>query len=242
MIQLENVNKWYGQYHALVDVSERVAKNEVVVVCGPSGSGKSTLIRTLNRLESIDGGSIAIDGRDIHARGVDVNGLRAGIGFVFQQFNLFPHLSALENCMLAPVNLKRASKSEAKAYALELLDGVGLAHKANAYPHELSGGQQQRVAIARALAMRPAIMLFDEPTSALDPEMVGEVLGVMRKLAGQGMTMVCVTHEMGFARDVADRILFMAEGRILERATPEDFFTNPTHPRARQFLQDRSGR
>jgi polar amino acid transport system ATP-binding protein len=242
MIQLENVNKWYGQYHALVDVSERVAKNEVVVVCGPSGSGKSTLIRTLNRLESIDGGSIAIDGRDIHARGVDVNGLRAGIGFVFQQFNLFPHLSALENCMLAPVNLKRASKSEAKAYALELLDGVGLAHKANAYPHELSGGQQQRVAIARALAMRPAIMLFDEPTSALDPEMVGEVLGVMRKLAGQGMTMVCVTHEMGFARDVADRILFMAEGRILERAAPEDFFTNPTHPRARQFLQDRSGR
>jgi polar amino acid transport system ATP-binding protein len=242
MIQLENVNKWYGQYHALVDVSERVAKNEVVVVCGPSGSGKSTLIRTLNRLEDIDGGSIAIDGRDIHARGVDVNGLRAGIGFVFQQFNLFPHLSALENCMLAPVNLKRASKSEAKAHALDLLDGVGLAHKANAYPHELSGGQQQRVAIARALAMRPAIMLFDEPTSALDPEMVGEVLGVMRQLAGQGMTMVCVTHEMGFARDVADRILFMAEGRILERAAPEDFFTNPTHPRARQFLQDRSGR
>ena len=242
MIQLENVNKWYGQYHALVDVSERVAKNEVVVVCGPSGSGKSTLIRTLNRLEDIDGGSIAIDGRDIHARGVDVNGLRAGIGFVFQQFNLFPHLSALENCMLAPVNLKRASKSEARAHALELLEGVGLAHKANAYPHELSGGQQQRVAIARALAMRPAIMLFDEPTSALDPEMVGEVLGVMRKLAEQGMTMVCVTHEMGFARDVADRILFMAEGRILERAAPEDFFTNPTHPRARQFLQDRSGR
>ena len=242
MIQLEQVNKWYGQYHALIDVSERVARNEVVVVCGPSGSGKSTLIRTLNRLESIDGGSIAIDGRDIHARGVDVNGLRAGIGFVFQQFNLFPHLSALENCMLAPVNLKRASKSEAKAYALELLDGVGLAHKANAYPHELSGGQQQRVAIARALAMRPAIMLFDEPTSALDPEMVGEVLGVMRKLAGQGMTMVCVTHEMGFARDVAARILFMAEGRILERAAPEDFFTHPTHPRARQFLQDRSGR
>ena len=242
MIELENVNKWYGQYHALVDVSERVAKNEVVVVCGPSGSGKSTLIRTLNRLENIDGGSIAIDGRDIHARGIDVNALRAGIGFVFQQFNLFPHLSALENCMLAPVNLKRASRAEANAYALELLDGVGLAHKAAAYPHELSGGQQQRVAIARALAMRPAIMLFDEPTSALDPEMVGEVLGVMRKLAGQGMTMVCVTHEMGFARDVADRILFMAEGRILERAAPEDFFTNPAHPRARQFLQDRSGR
>jgi polar amino acid transport system ATP-binding protein len=242
MIVLDQVNKWYGQYHGLADVSERVAKNEVVVVCGPSGSGKSTLIRTLNRLEEIDGGSIAIDGRDIHARGLDVNALRAGIGFVFQHFNLFPHLTALENCMLAPVNLKRATKTEARAYALELLDGVGLAHKADAFPHELSGGQQQRVAIARALAMRPPIMLFDEPTSALDPEMVGEVLGVMRKLAGEGMTMVCVTHEMGFARDVADRIWFMSEGRILETAKPEDFFTHPAHPRAQQFLADRSGR
>jgi polar amino acid transport system ATP-binding protein len=242
MIHLEGVNKWYGQYHALADVTEHVAKNEVVVVCGPSGSGKSTLIRTLNRLEEIDGGRISIDGRDIHARGLDVNALRAGIGFVFQHFNLFPHLTALENCMLAPVNLKRATKAEARACALELLEGVGLAHKADAYPHELSGGQQQRVAIARALAMRPPIMLFDEPTSALDPEMVGEVLQVMRKLAGQGMTMVCVTHEMGFARDVADRVLFMSEGRILERAAPEDFFTRPAHPRARQFLADRSGR
>jgi polar amino acid transport system ATP-binding protein len=242
MIVLDKVNKWYGAYHALADVSQRVEKNEVVVVCGPSGSGKSTLIRTLNRLEEIDGGSIAIDGRDIHARGLDVNALRAGIGFVFQHFNLFPHLTALENCMLAPVNLKRATKAEAQAHALELLDGVGLAHKANAYPHELSGGQQQRVAIARALAMRPPIMLFDEPTSALDPEMVGEVLQVMRKLAGQGMTMVCVTHEMGFARDVADRVWFMSEGRILENATPEDFFTHPAHPRAQQFLADRSGR
>ncbi|WP_305825199.1 amino acid ABC transporter ATP-binding protein [Massilia brevitalea] len=242
MIVLEQVNKWYGEYHALVDVSETVGKNEVVVVCGPSGSGKSTLIRTLNRLEEIDGGRIAIDGRDIHARGLDVNALRAGIGFVFQQFNLFPHLTALENCMLAPVSLKRATKAEARAYAMELLDGVGLAHKADAYPHQLSGGQQQRVAIARALAMRPPIMLFDEPTSALDPEMVGEVLQVMRKLAGQGMTMVCVTHEMGFARDVADRIWFMAEGKILEKATPEDFFTKPQHPRAQQFLADRSNR
>ena len=242
MIVLEQVNKWYGDYHALVDVTGQVAKNEVVVVCGPSGSGKSTLIRTLNRLEEIDGGRIAIDGRDIHARGLDVNALRAGIGFVFQSFNLFPHLTALENCMLAPLNLKRATKSEAKAHALELLDGVGLAHKAGAYPHELSGGQQQRVAIARALAMRPAIMLFDEPTSALDPEMVGEVLQVMRRLAAQGMTMVCVTHEMGFARDVADRVWFMAEGRILEQGTPEAFFANPTHPRAQQFLADRSGR
>jgi len=242
MIVLEQVNKWYGEYHALVDVSETVGKNEVVVVCGPSGSGKSTLIRTLNRLEEIDGGRIAIDGRDIHARGLDVNALRAGIGFVFQQFNLFPHLTALENCMLAPVSLKRATRAEARAYAMELLDGVGLAHKADAYPHQLSGGQQQRVAIARALAMRPPIMLFDEPTSALDPEMVGEVLQVMRKLAGQGMTMVCVTHEMGFARDVADRIWFMAEGKILEKATPEAFFTHPQHPRAQQFLADRSNR
>jgi len=242
MIVLEQVNKWYGQYHALVDVTETVARNEVVVVCGPSGSGKSTLIRTLNRLEDIDGGRIAIDGRDIHGRGLDVNALRAGIGFVFQQFNLFPHLTALENCMLAPVSLKRATKAEARAYALELLDGVGLAHKADAYPHELSGGQQQRVAIARALAMRPPIMLFDEPTSALDPEMVGEVLQVMRKLAGQGMTMVCVTHEMGFARDVADRIWFMAEGKILEQGTPDAFFGNPQHPRAQQFLADRSNR
>lgn len=242
MIVLEQVNKWYGEYHALVDVTETVAKNEVVVVCGPSGSGKSTLIRTLNRLEEIDGGRIAVDGRDIHGRGLDVNALRAGIGFVFQQFNLFPHLTALENCMLAPVNLKRASKAEARAYAMELLEGVGLAHKADAYPHQLSGGQQQRVAIARALAMRPPIMLFDEPTSALDPEMVGEVLQVMRRLAGQGMTMVCVTHEMGFARDVADRIWFMAEGKILEKGTPEQFFTQPQHPRAQQFLADRSNR
>ena len=239
MIVLDQVNKWYGQYHALADVSETVAKNEVVVVCGPSGSGKSTLIRTLNRLEEIDGGSIAIDGRDIHARGLDVNALRAGIGFVFQHFNLFPHLTVLENCTLAPVRLKRASKAEARDYALQLLERVGLAHKQDAYPNALSGGQQQRVAIARALAMRPPIMLFDEPTSALDPEMVGEVLQVMRTLAHEGMTMVCVTHEMGFARDVADRIWFMAEGKLLEKATPQAFFANPQHPRAQQFLADR---
>jgi polar amino acid transport system ATP-binding protein len=239
MIVLDKVNKWYGDYHALVDVSERVEKNEVVVVCGPSGSGKSTLIRTLNRLEEIDGGSIAIDGRDIHAKGLDVNTLRAGIGFVFQHFNLFPHLTVLENCTLAPLNLKRATPKEACEYAMQLLEQVGLAHKRDAYPNALSGGQQQRVAIARSLAMRPPIMLFDEPTSALDPEMVGEVLQVMRSLAGQGMTMVCVTHEMGFAREVADRIIFMSEGRILERGTPEDFFTNPQHPRAQQFLADR---
>ncbi|WP_306397759.1 amino acid ABC transporter ATP-binding protein [Telluria beijingensis] len=239
MIVLDKVNKYYGDYHALVDVSERVEKNEVLVVCGPSGSGKSTLIRTLNRLEEIDGGRIEIDGRDIHAKGADVNALRAGIGFVFQSFNLFPHLTVLENCTLAPVKLKRATKAEAREHAMELLERVGLAHKVDAYPSALSGGQQQRVAIARALAMRPPIMLFDEPTSALDPEMVGEVLQVMRGLAGEGMTMVCVTHEMGFARDVADRIWFMAEGKILEKATPQEFFANPRHPRARQFLADR---
>ena len=238
MIVLDKVNKWYGDYHALVDVSARVEKNEVVVVCGPSGSGKSTLIRTLNRLEEIDGGRIEIDGRDIHARGLDVNSLRAGIGFVFQHFNLFPHLTVLENCTLAPVRLKRAGAKEAKEYAMQLLEQVGLAHKHGAYPNELSGGQQQRVAIARALAMRPPIMLFDEPTSALDPEMVGEVLQVMRSLARQGMTMVCVTHEMGFAREVSDRVWFMSEGKLLEQAKPEEFFTNPQHPRAQQFLAD----
>ena len=239
MIVLDRVNKYYGDYHALVDITERVEKNEVLVVCGPSGSGKSTLIRTLNRLEEIDAGRIEIDGRDIHARGADVNALRAAIGFVFQSFNLFPHLTVLENCTLAPVKLGRATKSEARAHAMQLLERVGLAHKVDAYPNALSGGQQQRVAIARALAMRPPIMLFDEPTSALDPEMVGEVLQVMRGLAGEGMTMVCVTHEMGFARDVADRIWFMAEGKILEQATPQEFFANPRHPRARQFLADR---
>ena len=239
MIVLDKVNKYYGDYHALVDVTERVDDNEVLVVCGPSGSGKSTLIRTLNRLEEIDSGRIEIDGRDIHARGLDVNALRAGIGFVFQSFNLFPHLTVLENCTLAPVRLKRATKGEARDYAMQLLERVGLAHKAGAYPNALSGGQQQRVAIARALAMRPPIMLFDEPTSALDPEMVGEVLQVMRSLAGEGMTMVCVTHEMGFARDVADRIWFMAEGKILEKATPQEFFAHPQHPRAQQFLADR---
>ncbi|WP_312485226.1 amino acid ABC transporter ATP-binding protein [Massilia timonae] len=239
MIVLDKVNKYYGDYHALVDITERVGNNEVLVVCGPSGSGKSTLIRTLNRLDEIDSGRIEIDGRDIHARGLDVNALRAGIGFVFQSFNLFPHLTALENCTLAPVKLKRATRAEAREHAMGLLERVGLAHKADAYPNALSGGQQQRVAIARALAMRPPIMLFDEPTSALDPEMVGEVLQVMRSLAGEGMTMVCVTHEMGFARDVADRVWFMAEGKILEQATPQEFFAHPRHPRAQQFLADR---
>ena len=238
MIQFDNVNKWYGAYHALVDVSETIAQGEVVVVCGPSGSGKSTLIRTINRLEPIDSGKISVDGADIHARGVDVNQFRSRIGFVFQQFNLFPHLSVLQNCTLAPVALRGLSPAAAREKALALLERVGLAAKANAFPSELSGGQQQRVAIARALAMEPPVMLFDEPTSALDPEMVGEVLMVMRDLVRDGMTLVVVTHEMGFAREVAHRVLFMDQGRILERAEPHAFFNAPQHPRARQFLAD----
>ena len=238
MIELKNVNKWYGDYHALVDVNETIPTGEVVVVCGPSGSGKSTLIRTINRLEEIQGGSISLDGRDVHDPKLDVNVLRAGIGFVFQQFNLFPHLTVLENCTLAAVQLKKLTATEAKERAMALLHRVGLANKADAIPNQLSGGQQQRVAIARALTLQPPIMLLDEPTSALDPEMVGEVLLVMRDLAKDGMTMVCVTHEMGFAREVADRVIFMDQGAVLERATPEDFFQRPQHPRTQKFLAD----
>jgi polar amino acid transport system ATP-binding protein len=238
MIEFHQVNKWYGEYQALSDINETVARGEIVVVCGPSGSGKSTLIRTLNRLEPIHSGRITLNGQDIHTRGLDVNAFRAGIGFVFQQFNLFPHLSALENCTLAPRRLRGLSAAQAKEEALALLDRVGLAHKAHAFASELSGGQQQRVAIARALAMQPPVLLFDEPTSALDPEMVGEVLAVMKDLARDGLTMLVVTHEMGFAREVADRVLFMDAGRVLERTTPEQFFNRPEHPRAQQFLSD----
>ncbi|BEP40699.1 MULTISPECIES: amino acid ABC transporter ATP-binding protein [Variovorax] len=238
MIELEKVNKWYGSYHALVDVTETIHKGEVVVVCGPSGSGKSTLIRTFNRLEPIQSGRIVVDGQDIHAPGLDVNEFRSRIGFVFQQFNLFPHLTVLQNCTMAPMQLRGLTRKQADERAMALLSRVGLSNKANAWPGELSGGQQQRVAIARALAMQPPLMLFDEPTSALDPEMVGEVLLVMRDLTRDGMTMVCVTHEMGFAREVADRVLFMDEGKVLERATPDDFFNRPQHPRAQQFLAD----
>jgi len=238
MIELEKVNKWYGSYHALVDVTETIRKGEVVVVCGPSGSGKSTLIRTFNRLEPIQSGRIVVDGQDIHAPGLDVNAFRSRIGFVFQQFNLFPHLTVLQNCTMAPMQLRGLTRKEADERAMALLHRVGLSNKADAWPSELSGGQQQRVAIARALAMQPPLMLFDEPTSALDPEMVGEVLLVMRDLTRDGMTMVCVTHEMGFAREVADRVLFMDQGKVLERATPDDFFNRPQHPRAQQFLSD----
>ena len=238
MIKLEKVNKWYGEHHVLKDVDLAVARGEVLVVCGPSGSGKSTMIRTINRLEPIEKGRILIDGADIYGKGANLNALRQKIGFVFQQFNLFPHMSVLENVIFAPVNIRKQSRKEAVELARSLLDRVGLAHKIDAYPGSLSGGQQQRVAIARALALQPPVMLFDEPTSALDPEMVGEVLQVMKGLAKDGMTMVCVTHEMGFARDVCDRVVFMDAGEILEMDTPERFFSAPAHPRAQRFLAD----
>ena len=238
MIEFRSVNKYYGKFHALKDVTETIGRGEVVVVCGPSGSGKSTLIRTINRLEEIDSGQILVDGRDIHAPDLHVDRFRSGIGFVFQQFNLFPHLTVLDNCTLAPMHLRGLAPAEARDRALAMLERVGVADKAQAFPAEISGGQQQRVAIARALVMEPPVMLFDEPTSALDPEMVGEVLLVIRNLAHQGMTLVCVTHEMGFAREVADRVLFMDRGTILERGTPREFFGNPQHPRTQKFLAD----
>jgi len=238
MIIFTDVNKWYGSYHALVNVNAQVKRGQVVVVCGPSGSGKSTLIRTVNRLEDIQDGQIAFDGQDVNAAGLDLNRFRARVGFVFQQFNLFPHLSVLENIILSPTRVNGLKRNLAKEKALILLERVGLSSKADSYPGQLSGGQQQRVAIARALAMDPPAMLFDEPTSALDPEMVGEVLNVMKSLARDGMTMMCVTHEMGFAREVADQVWFMDAGVILEKSEPEKFFTHPEHPRAQRFLSD----
>jgi polar amino acid transport system ATP-binding protein len=238
VIRFEHVEKWFRDLHVLVDIDGAITKGEVVVVCGPSGSGKSTLIRTINRLEAVQKGRVLVEGEDISARAFDVNRLRARIGFVFQQFNLFPHMSVVENITLAPIKLHGIERREAVARAEALLERMGLAEKRNAYPARLSGGQQQRVAIARALAMDPPIMLFDEPTSALDPEMIGEVLEVMKGLAREGMTMVCVTHEMGFAREVADRVWFMEAGRILETAPPAEFFGEPRHPRARQFLAE----
>jgi polar amino acid transport system ATP-binding protein len=237
MIRFKNVSKWYGDDLALDDINAQVKQGEVIVVCGPSGSGKSTLIRTVNRLEPIQQGEIYVDDTPVHTcRSIDE--LRSHIGFVFQQFNLFPHMSVLDNLMMAPVMLGRMNKKQAQESAETLLERVGLSHKAGAFPAQLSGGQQQRVAIARALAMRPRIMLFDEPTSALDPEMVNEVLLVMKSLAKDGMTMVCVTHEMNFARDVGDVVWFMDVGKIVETAKPEQFFTQPASDRARKFLSD----
>ncbi|QWV92327.1 amino acid ABC transporter ATP-binding protein [Geomonas oryzisoli] len=237
MIKFEGVHKWFKKLHVLNGIDLHVKQGEVVVVCGPSGSGKSTLIRTINQLEPIEEGSLIVDGMDLRSKKTDINRLRAEVGFVFQQFNLYPHLSVIDNITLAPTKIRRTPKKEAQEQAMELLERVGLAVKRDAYPTQLSGGQQQRVAIARALAMKPRIMLFDEPTSALDPEMIGEVLAVMQDLASTGMTMVCVTHEMGFAREVSDRVVFMDHGVILEEAQPEEFFRNPQHDRAKQFLK-----
>ncbi|GFE57250.1 amino acid ABC transporter ATP-binding protein [Geobacter sp. AOG1] len=237
MIQFSGVHKWFKQLHVLNDINLRITPGEVLVVCGPSGSGKSTLIRTINQLEPINEGKLVVDGMDLLDKKTDINKLRAEIGFVFQQFNLYPHLSVLSNITLAPLKIRKMQKKEAEEQAMTLLARVGLAEKRDAYPSQLSGGQQQRVAIARALAMKPKIMLFDEPTSALDPEMIGEVLAVMQGLAGTGITMVVVTHEMGFAREVAHRVAFMDHGVVLEEAKPEEFFRNPQHERAQQFLK-----
>ena len=236
IITIRNVWKYFDSLPALQDVSLDIAPGERVVIIGPSGSGKSTLLRSINRLEEIDQGKIVVKGQDIMSPDNDINLIRQNLGMVFQQFNLFPHKTVLENLTLAPIKLRKLTREEAEARALGLLKKVGISEKANVYPAMLSGGQQQRVAIARALAMQPAIMLFDEPTSALDPEMVGEVLDVMVKLAEEGMTMVCVTHEMGFARTVADRLIFMDQGQIVEMGKPEMLFTAPRHPRLRQFL------
>jgi len=239
VIDVRNIYKTFWTPHevkALVDVSSKIVSGEVVVVCGPSGSGKSTFLRCLNRLETADSGQIIVDGIDVLDPKTNINLVRAEAGMVFQSFNLFPHKTAKENITLAQLVVRKRSKQDANDKAKALLDKVGIADKANAYPDNLSGGQQQRVAIARALAMDPKVMLFDEATSALDPEMIGEVLDVMKTLATEGMTMVVVTHEMGFAREVSDRVIFMDEGKIVEEGTAEHFFTNPTHERTKLFL------
>ncbi|MBR4423244.1 MAG: amino acid ABC transporter ATP-binding protein [Mailhella sp.] len=236
VIRIEHVWKYFGEMAALQDVSLDVYPGEKVVIIGPSGSGKSTLLRSINRLEEISRGVITVDGLDICDPKNDINRIRRNMGMVFQQFNLFPHKTVLQNLTMAPCRLLRTPKKEAEDIAFRLLERVGIRDKADSYPAQLSGGQQQRVAIARALAMQPELMLFDEPTSALDPEMVGEVLDVMVSLAREGMTMICVTHEMGFARTVADRVVFMDKGTILEVGTPDEIFDSPRHPRLRQFL------
>lgn len=238
MIEIKDINKWYGDFHVLKNVSEKVEQGEVLVICGPSGSGKSTFIRCINRLEEIQKGEILLEGHSIHADDVNVNDLRTEVGMVFQQFNLYPHLSVLDNVTLAPIKVRNMPKGQAEELAMKLLERVGIHDQASKYPIELSGGQQQRVAIARALAMKPKVMLFDEPTSALDPEMINEVLNAMKDLAREGMTMLCVTHEMGFAREVADRVIFMDGGEIVEEGTPEHFFSNPQQERTKAFLKE----
>ncbi|WP_415183013.1 amino acid ABC transporter ATP-binding protein [Phaeovulum sp.] len=236
MIEFSNVNKWFGSLHVLRDISLNVAAGEVVVVCGPSGSGKSTLIRCVNGLEPFQKGALVVDGTALGGNESRLRDLRMEVGFVFQQFNLYPHKTALENVTLAPIHVRKLSKAAADERGRALLQKVGLGDKMGNYPHQLSGGQQQRVAIARSLCMQPKIMLFDEPTSALDPEMINEVLDVMVSLAREGMTMMVVTHEMGFARKVADRVIFMDQGAIVEMAPPETFFTNPKSERTQDFL------
>ena len=236
MIIFKEVNKWFGKLHVLNDINIHIKKGEVLVICGPSGSGKSTLIRCINRLEKIQSGEIIVNNILVHEKSSNLTQLRAEIGFVFQQFHLYPHMTVLKNIMLAPVNVKKIAKPDAEKIAMEQLELVGLTEKASAYPAQLSGGQQQRVAIARGLAMSPQVMLFDEPTSALDPEMIGEVLDVMVKLASAGMTMCVVSHEMGFAKKVADKVLFMDDGKIVETGKPDEFFDNPKTDRAADFI------
>lgn len=236
MIKFENVQKHYGDFHVLKDINLEIKKGEVVVIIGPSGSGKSTLLRCINRLETISTGVLEVNGVVLSDKKTNINAFRKNVGMVFQHFNLYPHKTVLENIMLAPVKVLGKSKEEAKKTALYYLDKVGIPDKADSFPSQLSGGQQQRVAIARGLAMNPELLLFDEPTSALDPEMIGEVLDVMKALAREGMTMVVVTHEMGFAREVADRVIFIDKGQILEDANPTEFFTEPKEERARVFL------
>jgi polar amino acid transport system ATP-binding protein len=236
IIRIEAVNKWFGAFQVLTGIDLAVRPGERIVICGPSGSGKSTLIRCINRLETVQQGRIVVDGIDLTAGGRNVDAVRAEVGMVFQQFNLFPHLTILQNCTLAPMRSRGMTQAQAEEVAMKYLTRVRIPEQAGKYPSQLSGGQQQRVAIARALCMTPKIMLFDEPTSALDPEMVKEVLDTMIGLADDGMTMLCVTHEMGFARSVADRVIFMADGRILEQAPPAEFFGQPKHEKLQQFL------
>ncbi|MBT4237912.1 MAG: amino acid ABC transporter ATP-binding protein [Oceanospirillaceae bacterium] len=235
-IEIRNMNKWYGDFHVLKNINLEVTRGEKIVICGPSGSGKSTMIRCINRLEEHQQGDIVVDGTELTNDLKNIDAVRREVGMVFQHFNLFPHLTVLENCTLAPIWVRQTPKAEAEATAMEVLERVKIPEQANKYPGQLSGGQQQRVAIARSLCMRPNIMLFDEPTSALDPEMIKEVLDTMVSLAEEGITMLCVTHEMGFAKQVADRVIFMDEGEIIESNTPHEFFDNPQHDRTKLFL------
>ena len=235
-IEIRNMNKWYGDFHVLKNINLEVTRGEKIVICGPSGSGKSTLIRCINRLEEHQQGDIVVDGTELTNDLKNIDAVRREVGMVFQHFNLFPHLTVLENCTLAPIWVRKTPKAEAEATAMEFLERVKIPEQADKYPGQLSGGQQQRVAIARSLCMRPNIMLFDEPTSALDPEMIKEVLDTMVSLSEEGITMLCVTHEMGFAKQVADRVIFMDEGEVIESNTPHEFFDNPQHDRTKLFL------